>query len=339
MKFRALLLMVVLLASFMVAGLTSAQDIDLCFGLSAEDCAVINAASANGVGEATSFTQNQSITFTMSGIPDGDTGGTIDITFSQVGAIDITMGGGTLIPFTMSGSYTISGSGPLDTLPDTPIAFRIVEDIIYFQNPENAEQWLSIDLAELLNDPTISGALGGDAGAATDALPVEVPDVDSLLGLLDIVNLPGLITYERAANTFVFTVDLTALSGLLEEGNEDLLDTVVETASEVDPSAGLFITLIPALIDTGTIQVIQVVNPDLNIIETLEFNADFSIAFGTLAGDPSAAPIAGSLAVSATTGNFNGVAPIAAPANAEPFPVDAFLEGFMQGFGAGLGGE
>lgn len=331
MKFRSLLLVVVMLASLALSGLVSAQDmgIDLCFGLSEEDCAAIDAASANGIGEATTFTQTQSIEFTLTGLPAPEEAADAptEISFSQSGSVDIDLNGaGTLLSYNAAASFTLSGSGPEATFSDMLIEIRLIDDVLYVKNlgsligdMEIEAEWSSIDLAALMGDPAISAALPTDDTGDLDleALPVELPDVESLFVLLDIINLPGLIAYERAGDDFVFTVDLTALAALLEEGNEELLDSVVDAVNEINPAGSLFVTVVPVLIQQGTIEVIQTVNTGANIVESLDFNVNFSADLAMFLGTTE--PIAGSLAFNSANSNFDNITPIVAPEGAVPF--------------------
>lgn len=290
MTFRSLFLTAFMSMLLLVGGVVSAQDFDPCFGLSADDCAVINDASANGVGDATAFTLEVSIEFSADNIPDELLTST---TFSLVGAIDIAEAPDSELGVEMAGSFDISATEngePVDGMGTLEV--RLVDDVIYIVDPEG--EAASVDVLALLESDAVDAqldalGLGDDAGAddAMDELPV---DMAQIFALLDILNLPGLLNYERAGDDFIFTVDLSALQALLEEDNEALLNSIVETASEIEPSAAFIIPAIPALISNGIIEITQTVDTGANIVTNISFDMDLAVSLGALTTGDSAAP-------------------------------------------------
>ena len=62
MKFRFLLLSMLVIVLMAFGGIATAQDMDMaCFGLDAGDCEVLMSASANEYGDATSMTMTTSL--------------------------------------------------------------------------------------------------------------------------------------------------------------------------------------------------------------------------------------------------------------------------------------
>lgn len=289
MTFRSLFLTAFMSMLLLVGGIVSAQDFDPCFGLSADDCAVINDASANGIGDATAFTLEVSIEFSADNIPDELLTST---TFSLVGAIDIAEAPDTELGVEMAGAFDISATEngePVDGMGTLEV--RLVDDVIYIVDPEG--EAVSVDVLALLESDAVDAQLGAlglgdDADAdAMDDLPV---DTTQIFALLDILNLPGLLNYERAGDDFIFTVDLSALQALLEEDNAELLNDIVETASEVEPTAAFIIPVIPSLISNGIIEINQTVDTGANIVTNISFDMDLAVSLGALTTGDSAAP-------------------------------------------------
>ncbi|MEL6405821.1 MAG: hypothetical protein AAFR81_15740 [Chloroflexota bacterium] len=288
MKLRSLFLTATMSIMLLLGGVVNAQDFDPCFGLSGDDCATINDASANGIGDAEAFTLNVFIDFAMDNIPDEVTSA---IGFSMEGAIDIAVAPDSLVGFEMAGELTFAGTlNDEDPEPET-LDIRLVEDIVYVSDGEEA---FSVDVVQLLESDAIDAQLDG-LGLGMDADPEDVAgelpvDIAQVFALLDILNLPGLLNYERAGDEFIFTVDLSALQALLEEENEDLLNTIVETAAEVEPTAAFIIPVIPSLISSGIIEVNQAVDTDLNIVTDISFDMDIEVSLGALTTGDASAP-------------------------------------------------
>lgn len=339
MKFRSLFLVVFMMMTLLVAGVANAQDgmLDPCLGLSADDCAVINDASANGLNGAESFTMDLSIIFSAGNIPDESMSA---VTFSQIGVMDVATNEASMIGSDIAGSFDVSFSQNDGDLEEQLIEFIIVDDILYFSMEG---EWLSVDITRFLEDEGLQAQLegfglnpedlmGADDGAMADDLPV---DIEGLLPLLDVLNLPGFLNYERMGDDFVFTVDFSALQALLEEDNAELLNSIVSAAAEVEPTAAFIIPAIPTLINEGTIQITQTVDTGANIISAIGFDMNFAMALGALTtGDASAPATTVDLNVNIGLSNLDAVGAIEAPANATDI-TDDVLDGMGMALPAG----
>lgn len=289
MKFRSLFLTAIMSIMLVMGGVVSAQDFDPCFGLGLDDCAAINDASANGLGDAEAFTMNVFIDFAADNIPDEVTSA---IGFGMEGAIDFAQADN-MVGLEFAGELTFTSSQNGEASDGGTFDIRLVEDLLYISDGEEA---FSIDIAQLAESDAVTAQLDGlglgmdeelDAEDVAGELPV---DIAQIFALLDILNLPGLLAYERAGDDFTFTVDLSALQALLEEENEELLNTIVETASEIEPTAAFIIPVIPSLISNGIIEINQTVDPALNIITDISFDMDLEVSLGALTTGDSTAP-------------------------------------------------
>lgn len=356
MRLRTLGLSLMMLMLLAFGSLVSAQDVDLdpCFGLAAADCEVINTASI-GAFPSDNFTFNMSIDFAFMGMSFDPEVAPAEINFNMSGAVDVAAG-----EFTpnVSGVFTVdansanleqlaalAGGGEaggqiaLDPVSDLVIEFRIVDDMFYLANPENNEEWISLDLIALLEDPALTEGL--------DALPVDPTtlqqdatelaagvDIESLLTAVNsLVNLPGLFNYTRAGNDFTWVMDLSALSLLLEDEYADTLAAFgnaigsatgdESAAAQVDLAAGLVIGLIGP---SSNISVTQTVDDSASYINALDFGTVLELSLlGTA-----------NLNVDMSVGNFDGVTSAIAPENAQAID-PAELTGMLGGLGAMTG--
>jgi len=270
----------------------SAQDdmmLDPCFGLSADDCAVINTATANGIGDAQSFTMEMTLDFVAENVPE-DLAGMSALAFGLDGTFDFTPGGGMLLPVNVGGTLNIPMMG-------MALNFRVVDDFVYFQDPAT-EAWQGINLAaiaadESLNEqvtPLLEGAATGDTDALGDTLGVDVPDLSGLASAGEVLTLDGLFGYVREGDAFTFTVDLSALEALTAPENEELLESIVTALNEIDPTLGQSVTLLPLVLDEGLVDVIWTIDSGASIIQSLGFNAALVINGAVLTGDQEALP-------------------------------------------------
>ncbi len=298
MKLRSMLLLFVLLGTLLVGGFAQAQDMpfDPCFGLAQADCDVINAASANGIGTATSFSIEFSLKFSAANIPDPTMPGAV---FNASGSVDLVPGTNADIPLNVGGAIAAAFGTDPAALAEMPLEFRLVDGIFYFNDPMGAG-WQGVDLIAAMASPEFQEQLGGLGidptapdmglgglmGGAMGEMPADF-DPAALMSLTELINLPGLISYTRSGDTFSFVLDLTATAALLDPAYEEQLNAITDALSAIDPSAGMFVTLIPALLQKGTITVNQTVDTSLNIVRTINFNVDAAVDSAALTGEVS----------------------------------------------------
>ncbi|MGB7338841.1 MAG: hypothetical protein WBC91_08125 [Phototrophicaceae bacterium] len=358
MKLRSTFLTILAFLALIIGGTVQAQDdmamdIDLCFGLDEADCTVINEASANGLGDAESFTFDVSIDFSGAELsslfglvggfaPDLDLGEIAELnaaTFTFDGTFDVVMGeeeGDENV----AGSFTTSFSRNDEDVTELAFDIIVTDGLVYLNDGSG---WQSIDLERLSENEALSGGMdmlgmGSDDDMQDDMDDEEMDDEDmeatddllgGLVGIFGILDLPGFINYERLGDDFVFNIDFAVLQQLLEEENEDLLNELVITASEIDPSFAFFIPLLPTLINDGVISVTQTVDSETNTVTGLDFGTDLVLALGILEGNPNLTTV--NLATSFAFSNIDAVTATEAPADAVDATDEAaaWLEGMM----------
>lgn len=322
MKLRSIFVTFVALMMLVMGSVVQAQDMgmDPCFGLAQADCDEINNAFVGTLGAlaAGSATVTIDADVSLSGVPD-----TEDFTLDSTTTLDILQGTNAVIPVDMGLALNaefvdLVGLG----LTSTTIEARLVDGVGYLQDPTGSGMWFALDLVAAQDSPLITQQLEGlpidpEAAAAGDLsaledLGVDVPDMEALLSLLSLLELPGLITYERAGDVYTFTIDLSVLALLNTPEYEEELNTLTEVASAIDPSAAFIIPTLPSLLDEGTITIVNYVND--GIVDTVDFDMNFTISAGMLTGDMEAAPIVFSLD---TTTAFSNLGTAPAPAAVE----------------------
>ena len=336
MKFRSTLLTVLTFLALMTGALVQAQDdmgIDPCFGLAEADCTVINEASANGLGDATSFTVDVNIDFSgseLSGLFDALAafGGEMDLgpiasineaTFTLDGTFDVAMdeAGET---GSVAGSFTTSFSQDGGEVTELAMDVVLLEDFAYINDGEG---WKSIDLERLseIEGGDMFDMMGMEDGdmAEGDAMDAANPlgdmmNEDMLGSMTGLLEIPGFVTYERMGDDFAFTVDFTALQILLTDDYEAIYEELILTASEVDPMMAFMIPTILTIFNEGNISIVQTVDSDANIVSAYDVDATLSLSLAMLTGEATTSDI--SLAADIAFSNLNGVSMAEAPADA-----------------------
>ncbi|GAB5493442.1 MAG: hypothetical protein Phog2KO_36570 [Phototrophicaceae bacterium] len=328
MKFRNTVLTLVALFTLLVAGVANAQDdmgIDPCFGLDADNCAVINEASANGVGDAESFTVDFSIDFTgtdvdsifglvgsLAGDPSAAEDAVSSVTFTLDSTIDVAQSD-SFTGIYLAGDFVLTSSTDDGEVEEQVIEVLIVDDVLYIADGGDEGEWMSINLLEVLSDEDVSEGVGDLMASAGDTSDLGV-DPSSFTALLSILDLPGFLTYERAGDDFVFNIDFAVLQQLLEEDNEELLNELVTAAAEVEPTLAFFIPAIPTLINSGNFTVTQTVDTSTSTINNIAVGSNLDLALGALTGTTDVTNL--DLLVNIGIGNIDGVSQVAAPAEA-----------------------
>jgi len=322
MKFRSLLISVLVLLLVILPAATNAQEFDTCFGLAEADCAELNAASlnlANFAASSQSFTVEFDIQASASGLPQEEAGAT-SAAFNADGAIDIVMGGNGTLPFSL-GAIMNAEFGMDGAMESLPVELRLVDDFIYFLNPTTGA-WQGANLAETLSDPEFAeqleqfGQLGSDDGGDVTGM---MPDAETMALVTSVLDLPGLITYVRVENDFIFTLDLTVLGLLGTPEYADKLATLTAKLNDLEPGTGdqlaAYVPLIPMIIQEGTITVVQTINSDLGIVDHIAFNVDLAVDGTMVSGTPGVVDV--TLAFNMAITNVDAAPAAVAPAEFE----------------------
>jgi len=338
MKTRFLSIILVIVLALALVPAVGAQD-DGCFGLSAEDCAVIQGAYANT--DATSFFQEFSIEFSatnLAALAALAPGGPEEITFSVTGSGPFVFTGEGDIPVAMALDMVVNAAGLMDeAIVDAAVPFAIVDGFMYSIFGEAGELvGLPIDsLTESAGEA--DGGLGLPVNPADLAGGLEGAEFDSLADLLGGADdagaaaggagLDAYTTYTRDGDVFTFDFDL-GLFLTSPEFNE-LFALLGGLAGEENAATlGLVQGLLAGVV--ADIGVVQYVNPELNIVDRLTFTTDVELDLGALFGSTDMEPIMLNLVFDVQVSQINGEFAIAAPEGARqltPEEADAIMGG------------
>jgi hypothetical protein len=303
-------------AAMMLAGVSNAQDMGMMGcpgGLAQADCDVIAAATANTLA-LTSFNQDWTINFSVSGIPDSEP---LVFDVSGSGPVVLDMSNAEM-PLSFEQQFTVSASGGgAEALEFSSTA--IVQDNMFYVDLGDGD-WRVLDIAEAQE----SGAAG---------LPINPQDLASgegmeqLAGILPtamaLAEAPGFLNYVREGDDFTFTADFSSL--FTSQEFSTIITQLSETAdSETQQVLGMA-SILPMIMQEGTITVVQSVDAGANLVTGLSFTVDVTIDPAMLAGmmgggaDVPTEPIVVSLNFNVAVSDPNGAFEITAPADAQPF--------------------
>ena len=323
MKLRTSVTTFLLIAMLMIGFTSSAQELDPCLGLSADDCAVLNAASVNTTLSAESFQMDYSIDFSVTGTPD-----TIVFTHSGSGPVilDLTQDFPLTLGLVTNNSFDIAGEAD-----SGPVELRVVGGFLYILVDGS---WIGVNLIEAI-----------ESGALEESLPIPLPsdagDIEDLAAGLDmsfieslgeLATVPGFLSQTRDGQTFTFVADLSA--AFSSPAFTEALTGIGEAAG--DPSIAMFGSVLPMIFTEATITVNQIVNAELNVIEGLDFIVVASIdpAMAGMMLDPQGSqataptdPINVNLNFSVRLSDVNGSFSVDAPAEFELIPLDGAMSG------------
>lgn len=298
MKFRiaSLLLVIIMMLGMVVS--VNAQD--GCFGLSADDCAIIQGANAN-MANVTSFNQSYLFSLSVTGISALDPTAS-DLKITSDGNGPIVLGGEGQVPLSMQMLVNGAVEGPESQ--SGSIEFVITGDKLYLNVPGSGS-WVSVDLVKALES---QGATFDPAQFDTAMSGLMSPE--AMAGLAQIASIPGFITYERLADEngnipFSLTIDVTKFLQAPE------FQSFSQGMTQADPNMGMIGALLPMLLSEGTINVTQWVSPD-NFITKMSLDINGTIdasAMNPQATSPIVLDLHFEVTLSDINGSFNIVAP------------------------------
>lgn len=332
MKKFALAFIMMLVLALTIAPSVSAQE-DGCFNLSAEDCAIINAATANS-NNITSFNQNFSIDFTASGLETlamFSPGVPPEVSFNVVGSGPFSLLPDAEIPLATSLNMVVNADfGEGAQIDGFVVPFAIVDNYVYFPTgselvgvPISAE-----DLGELAAssglgfDPTtmmgedMTGMMEGMGGLAEAFAGFE--------SFVDYQRLPDADVAGQTVYPFQFSIDLGGILNspeFVEAMNMvgGMAAGMLGEEAGAEEMAGMMSMLTPLLqgIDS-TIVVTQGVGADDNFIHSLTLDWDLSADLSALmGGEPgSMAPIVANFLFNVELTDINSNPSISAPEGA-----------------------
>jgi len=313
---KKLLSFVLVVALVLLVPAVAAQEGDpLCLNLSAEDCAVLTAASAN-TNTISSFTQTFYIDLNVSGLS-LLTGGPEDAMSAEIsGSGPFVVGAAGEIPFALGLDMDVAFNDGTETIAGS-LPFVIVDDVLYTLGEEmpgdgriigiplNEETLAMLDLGDLsggLLPLETDDLLDGDDMMAPPETIGDLFGVDGaimggadefVLRYTDYQRLPDAVVLDQTMYPFALTVDLTGMvrSPEVQELVGEVLglaDMFAETDEEMmaDPMVGMLLGLVPMLLEgiEGEIALTQYVGADDNYIRKLTFELDLVLDLGMLFG-------------------------------------------------------
>lgn len=305
MKRRILFVMLAIMLVLSMVPAAMAQD--LCFGLSAEDCAAIDAASLATINDVTSFNADFSIDFSLTGLPDGD------ITFNLTGSGPVAMTTGD-VPVNMDLAIDTSWSGP-DGDGSASIGFMIVDGIAYLDAGDG--NWESADIVEALSDPSIAGQMPDFSadGLAELGIPPEVLGV-MMANIPTLFSIPGTISYTRDGDVFSFDMDIAAILASPEFAT--MMTEIAEAAGEDGAMIAGVGGMVPFIVQSSNINITQTVTGDY--LTGLSFGADATLDLSAV--DETMGIITFDLLFDIQLSELNSEFSFAAPEAGEPGDLD-----------------
>ncbi|GAB4527330.1 MAG: hypothetical protein OHK0046_45020 [Anaerolineae bacterium] len=357
MKKMILVSLLVLVIAVLVPAASAQEAGAGCFNLSADDCALLQSASAN-TNTVTSFMQNFSIDFAVGGLESFDpTLPAITFNVSGTGPLTFTPDN-PLVPFSMALDMVVNASGLMDApLENAEVPFALVADTLYTTGngeligiPLNEETLNLGDAAAAFGVPVNpQDLLGGEGDAPTNLGELfgfgdmnMNPSGTDLSPYIDYVRLPDEDMMGQTMYPFQFTVDLTSLLNSPEF--TQFMGMVGGLAGD-DPNVQQGLALLPMLLGgvESDMVITQWVGADDNFIHKLTFDLSGALDLAFLTGGASAEgapaipPITLDLVFDVEISDINSEFVIAAPEGARILSPEEIqgLMGSVPGVGAG----
>jgi len=289
-------------------GAVSAQDNMSCLNLSADDCTYLNTAAANtATALGSAFTQTFTIDATVSGIPDQ-----ADATFHADGTGPIVENpASTDVPVNFSSTLNASFSGNGDS-GDVATEVRLVDGVFYYMDPAD-KSWKGVKLQDVMANMQSNPMMPNASTFDPSKLGLDETDMTALM---ELPKAEGFLDMSRDGETFTFTADLGAL---LKSGEWTKFATQIAPKLQKNPDTAQFsmvLGVLPMLLSSGTIKVVEVVDPAVNAVTELSVLIDGEVNMGMMSGDSSAKPIILSFAFNLKLSDLNGSFTVEAPADA-----------------------
>lgn len=341
MKHRSLLIIFAVLLLMILPATIGAQDIsetEICFGLDEADCLFLDSASDNmdSLSEAgSSFTLEYDLDFSMSGLTEelplplpeefmGLLDGQSSFAFVSSGAVDIVIGDDGE-PETFGAVLDIAyGEADSDELVAVPVEMRMVDNTLYMLNPESGTwQGASLDIGETdveLMAEIESMPINPMTGELNTGMTDMIPDTETLhsIDLAGLAELPGLATQVREGDDFILTIEFSALSELLEEENAELFEEIAASLAAIDQGLGFMFVMLPAMpFEEGSMTIVQHVDTDLNIIDSIDVSLALNVNLMQFMGQVDGEPITMYLDFAADISNVGSAPAAVAPAEFE----------------------
>jgi len=296
MKTRLLALLLIVVMALGLAASVSAQDSSMCFNLSADDCAVITAASANSSSiQAFNYTVNFTLNADLSSVAAMAGPGTpnkIDVKVNANGAMILEKEAKPPVAAT----FNLDANADMGTGAQSAKASLVLKDgVAYYQDPASSK-WIGMKLADLLKaanlpipvDSLLSGDLSAlsamanpqTMGAMAGGMnPADLEALMKIPGFIDYKRLPDESLGDAKVSPFALTVDVIPLLSSPE------FSKLMQSMSSSDPQAGMAAAMIPMLAQNATLKltVTQYVGADDKLIHKLAVDGELKLDLSALA--------------------------------------------------------
>jgi hypothetical protein len=325
MKKRILSLAVILVLAFSLVPGVAAQS-DGCFQLSADDCALLNAATSN-TNTITSFNHRIVIDFSLSGLSDLDVP---DITASAAGGGALVIVPGAEVPVLVRIDLDANVVEGAETIFSGPVVFALTEDYLYFPlDDELVGVPLTEEVLAQLDFDDLTGGLAG-------SIEPGMSDVTSLGDLFDFgdddmgldgtdelvmayVNLSRLNDAQVMGETmhpFRFAFDVGAFLN-----SDEFMEVIGMLAmfgmSEQEELQEMMMFLPMFFQDLESeLALTRYVGAADNYVRKLTLEFGLSMNLGMLFGDPTMDPVVVNLLLDVEMSDINQVTTVAAPEGA-----------------------
>jgi len=289
-------------------GAVSAQDNMSCLNLSADDCTYLTTAAANtSTALGSAFTQTFTIDATVSGIPDQ-----ADATFHADGTGPIVENpASTDVPVNFSSTLNASYAGN-GTSGDVATEVRLVDGVLYYMDPAD-KSWKGVKVQDVMANVQSNPMMPNASTFDPSKLGLDETDMTALM---ELPKAEGFLDMSRDGETFTFTADLGAL---LKSGEWTKFSTQIAPKLQKNPDTAQFsmvLGVLPMLLSSGTIKVVEVVDPSVNAVTELSVLIDGEVNAGMMSGDSSAKPVVVSFAFNLKLSDLDGSFTVEAPADA-----------------------
>jgi len=289
-------------------GAVSAQDNMSCLNLSADDCTYLNTAAANtATALGSAFTQTFTIDATVSGIPDQ-----ADATFHADGTGPIVENpASTDVPVNFSSTINVTYAGN-GTSGDVATEVRLVDGVLYYMDPAD-KSWKGVKVQDVMANVQSNPMMPNASTFDPSKLGLDETDMTALM---ELPKAEGFLDMSRDGETFTFTADLGAL---LKSGEWTKFSTQIAPKLQKNPDTAQFsmvLGVLPMLLSSGTIKVVEVVDPAVNAVTELSVLIDGEVNAGMMSGDSSAKPVVLSFNFNLKLSDLNGSFTVEAPADA-----------------------
>ncbi|MBL8162352.1 MAG: hypothetical protein JNJ61_10240 [Anaerolineae bacterium] len=295
MKYRLLILVVLLALSAALVPAAAAQDIaDFnCLNLSEADCTIVTTA-LNNIANMDSFTQsfsfNQSISGADAVVPgmglDSSTqsqgSGPFVVNREQINGETPYMG----VSMAFDVNSQASGGGQEDRAGD--VSFVIVDGVFYLKDQETGG-WKGAPIDAMMDNHEGAVSMMG-MGSTMMTNPAELDEIRVFdINLVDLLQTPGFLSQSRLADesvdgqtmaVFAFSGDLAVL--LQDEDVQAALGTVLAEAMSGSSGSGMsgqFAMMMPVILEstTGTVTVTRWIGADDGFAHRIAINLDAAI--------------------------------------------------------------